>query len=112
MKRKFAAPLSNNKLSKHFGKAEYFKIIDTENKSIIGSTLLNAPEHEHGELPNWVAEKGITHIITGGIGQNAITRLQELNINIIYGVEEDEPEILVQKFLENNLNSGLNLCDH
>ncbi len=112
MKRKIAVPLSNNQLSKHFGRAEYFKIIDTENKSIIGTSLLKVPDLEHGTLPKWIADKGITHIISGGIGQKAMASLQELNIPLVYGAEVEELEILVEKFLENKLQSGLNLCDH
>lgn len=112
MKQKFAIPFTNEQLSNHFGKAEYFEIIDTENGSIISTTRIKAPLHEHGKLPTWIADKGVTHIISGGIGQKAMARLQELSIKLIYGVEPEDPEILVQKFLENKLQSGINLCDH
>lgn len=112
MKRKFAIPFSKNQLSKHFGKAEYFVFIDTENKSVITSKQIKTPDHEHGQLPKWISDQGATHIITGGIGHKAMARLQELNIELIYGVETEKPEILVQKFLGGNLQSGLNLCDH
>lgn len=112
MKQKIAIPITNQKLSNHFGHAEYFEIIDTDNGTIIATARLMAPVHEHGKLPKWIADKGVTHIITGGIGQKAIARLQELNITMIYGVENEEPEILVQKFLANKLQPGMNLCDH
>lgn len=112
MKQKIAIPLTNNQLSNHFGKAEYFKIIEIENNSIIDTMMIKAPPHEHGKLPQWIADQGITNIISGGIGQKAIARLEELNITLIYGVEPQESEILLQKFLENKLESGLNLCDH
>lgn len=112
MKQKIAIPISNEKISNHFGHAEYFEIFDTENNTIMSTTRIKAPAHEHGKLPLWIADKGVTHIMTGGIGQKAIARLQEFNINLIYGVEDEKPEILVQKFLENKLQPGMNLCDH
>lgn len=112
MKQKIAIPLTNNQLSNHFGKAEYFQIFETENNSIIDTMMIKAPPHEHGKLPQWIAEQGITNVISGGIGQKAIALLQESNITLIYGVEPEDPEILVQKFLDNKLESGLNLCDH
>ncbi len=69
IKQKFAIPFTNKQLSNHFGKAEYFEIIETENRSIISTTRLKTPVHEHGKLPTWIADKGVTHIISGGIGQ-------------------------------------------
>ncbi len=112
MKQKIAIPLTNNQLCSHFGKVEFFKIFEIENNSIITTSMIIAPPHEHGKLPQWIADQGITNIISGGIGQKAIALLHEHNITLIYGVEPNEPEILVQKFLENKLESGLNLCDH
>ena len=112
MKQKFALPYTNKKLSNHFGHAEYFEIIDTDQKAIISKDQIKAPVHEHGKLPKWIAELRVTHIIAGGIGHKASSLFKELNITIIYGVKAEESEILVQKYLENKLQSVLNLCDH
>lgn len=112
MKQKIAIPLTNNQLSNHFGKADHFKIFEIGNGAIQNITKRKAPPHEHGKLPQWIADEGITNIISGGIGQKAIARFQELNIKFVCGIESEEPEILVQKFLDNILASGLNLCDH
>jgi len=106
MKQKIAISTSNEKRSNHFGHAEYFEIFDTENDAIMSTTRIKAPAHEHGKLPLWIADKGVTHIITGGIGQKAIARLQELNITLIYGVEIDKLEILIQKFWKTNYHQG------
>lgn len=112
MKRKFAVPFTKGQLSNHFGHAEYFEIIETDKKEIISKTRIEAPAHEHGKLPKWVADLGTTHIITGGIGQKASNLLKEFNITVVYGVETEESEKLVQKYLKGKLQSGLNLCDH
>lgn len=112
MKRKFAIPLADDQLSKHFGKASDFAIIETDDDVIINTRRIKIPELEHGKRVQWILDQGITHIISFGIGQKAIDRFQELNIKIINGVDPEKPEILVQKFLENKLKSGINLCDH
>lgn len=112
MKQKFAIPLTNGQLSNHFGKADYFEIIDIQDGCIISNSRIESPLQEHGKLPEWITDKGVTHIIASGIGQKAITSLQARNIEIIYGVEPDKAEILVKKFLENKLKTSINLCDH
>ena len=112
MKTKFAVPLEEGLLCSHFGHCAQFAIIETEDGVIKGKDILVPPPHELGLLPNWLADKGVTHVIAGGMGQHAKNLFQQRDIEVFTGAEIKEPEKLVMDCLEGNLTSGGNTCDH
>jgi len=111
---KIAIPVGNGRLSMHFGHCESFALIDadTEGKIITGRSDLEAPPHEPGLLPRWLAEKGAQVIIAGGMGQRAQGLFEENGINVIVGAPSETPEWLVTRYLEGTLQTGANVCDH
>ncbi|MDZ7635392.1 MAG: NifB/NifX family molybdenum-iron cluster-binding protein [Bacteroidales bacterium] len=72
MKKRIAIPLEGGILCSHFGHCEQFAIVDAEGNTITEETLITPPPHEPGLLPGWLAEKGVTDVIAGGMGQRAI----------------------------------------
>ena len=110
---KFAIPIVNGRLSEHFGYCEEFAIIETNNKKIISEKYVaSPPDHHEGEYPQFLKNKGVNIIITGGIGQQAIDFFKKNNIKVYAGVNSDYPMILVENYLNNKLDKGFNLCDH
>jgi len=71
MKRPIAIPLENGILCSHFGHCQKFATINTSDNIIISEKIVTPPPHEPGLLPGWLAEKGVTDVIAGGIGQRA-----------------------------------------
>ena len=112
MKLKFAIPFTNNQVSDHFGHALEFCIIEVADRRILSQTRLTSPVHEHGVIPAWLNELGITHVFANGIGQKAIDLLTAYQIEVIWGVPDDAPELLVKAYLDSQLVPGVNLCDH
>jgi len=112
MKKRIAIPLENGILCSHFGHCQQFAIIDTENKSISGETLVTPPPHEPGLLPGWLAEKGVTDVIAGGMGQRAIDLFNNQKINVFVGAEIKSFKELANDLLNNSLAAGANYCDH
>jgi len=112
MKRRIAIPLEGNVLSTHFGGCEAFAFVDVENDEIINITILDAPTHEHGSYPRFVAEQNATDVIAGGMGANAISRFNEANINVFLGAPVDTPVKLVKDFIAGKLELNPNFCDH
>ncbi|MFP4469562.1 MAG: NifB/NifX family molybdenum-iron cluster-binding protein [Bacteroidales bacterium] len=110
--KKIAVPLQNNQLCSHFGHSENFAIYETDDSKIIGRQILTPPPHEPGSIPRWLHEQGVTDIIAGGIGQRAIQILLANSINVYVGVAPKAGEELVEDLLNNNLQAGVNLCDH
>ena len=112
MKRKIAIPLENGILCSHFGHCQQFAIIEAEDNSISGVDILTPPPHEPGLLPGWLAQKGVTDVIAGGMGQRAINLFNQQNINVFVGAEIKNHNELVDDLLNNRLRAGANYCDH
>ena len=111
---KVAIPMANGALCMHFGHCAKFAVLDldVENKKILKKEELDPPPHEPGLLPRWLAEKNVNMIIAGGMGQRAQSLFTTNNIQVIVGAPALSPEELVNAFMNNELRSGQNACDH
>jgi len=111
---RIAIPLTNGVLSAHFGHCEKFFIadVDREQKKIAAFRLLDAPEHEPGLLPRWLAGQGVTTIIAGGMGRRALDLFSRESITVVVGAPEKLPEQLVNDYLSGALQPGENACGH
>ena len=111
---KYAIPMSGGGVSAHFGHCEQFALIDVdeENKQILKKEFVKSPSHEPGLLPRWLAEKGVSLIIAGGMGIRAQDLFQQNKIGVIVGVAESDPEKAVVSYLNGILAAGNNICDH
>jgi ATP-binding protein involved in chromosome partitioning len=111
---RIAIPLSEGKLSMHFGHCERFALIDVDPaaKAVLKREDVEAPKHEPGLLPPWLAERGARVIIAGGMGQRARALFAEQGISVVIGASAEEPERLVAEYLAGTLQTGENICDH
>lgn len=111
---KIAMPLIADKISQHFGHSENFLIteVDKDAKKVISKQLLVPPEHEPGVLPRWLKELGVNCLITCGIGQRAVDLLKQSGVNVIAGIEPQDADTAINHFLNDELESGKNVCDH
>ena len=98
----------------HFGHCEQFALVDADpaSKTIAGVELLDAPDHQPGPLPRWLAERGAQVIIAGGMGQRAQLLFSEQGIAVVVGAPAGTPEELVRGYIEGTLRTGGNVCDH
>lgn len=112
MNRKIAIPTSHGKLDGHFGHCQQFTMLDVEDKKIKKISAVDAPPHQPGLLPPWLAERGATDIIAGGMGQRAIDLFNERGVNVFVGAPALTPEEVVNGFLDETLSFSANYCDH
>lgn len=112
MKKLIAVPTANKQLCAHFGHCQEFAVVETENQEIIKVEYLAPPVHEPGTYPRFLAGKGVSTIISGGMGMKAQEIFKQNKIEVFYGVGADTPENLVKSYLSNQLKDGDNLCDH
>jgi predicted Fe-Mo cluster-binding NifX family protein len=112
MVKRIAIPLENGLLCSHFGHCSQFAVIDAESTNIINEVLITPPPHEPGLLPAWLAEKGVTDVIAGGMGQRAINLFNQQKINVFVGANAKKPSELARELLHGTLVAGANLCDH
>lgn len=111
---RIAIPLAEGRLSPHFGHCGHFALVDVDPcaKVILGREDVEAPPHEPGLLPAWLAERGAEVIIAGGMGQRARSLFSGHGIIVVVGAPAREPECLVSDYLAGTLETGDNICDH
>ncbi len=109
-----AIPLDDGKLCPHFGHCSQFALVqvDPAAKTITGRRDIDAPPHEPGLLPNWLAERNVNLIICSGMGARAMELFAQKEIKVIAGAPPEMPEKLVSEYLAETLRSGSNSCDH
>jgi predicted Fe-Mo cluster-binding NifX family protein len=111
---KIAIPLAEGKLTMHFGHCASFALIEVDptQKKILKREDIDAPPHEPGLLPPWLAERGANVIIAGGMGQRAQELFAAQGIQVIVGASAETPESLITDYLAGTLQVGNNVCDH
>lgn len=111
---RIAIPLAEGKLAMHFGHCASFALVnvDTAAKKISNRKDVDAPPHQPGLLPPWLAEQGVTLVIAGGMGQRARDLFKARDIDVIVGAPAETPESVITKYLAQTLVTGDNACDH
>jgi predicted Fe-Mo cluster-binding NifX family protein len=111
---RIAIPIVEGKLSQHFGHCEAFALVDVDGDpgAIVESQTVDAPPHEPGLLPRWLAEKGTQTIIAGGMGTRAHDLFAEQGITVVVGAPRETPNYIVESYLAGLLETGDNACDH
>ncbi|HAJ26769.1 MAG TPA: ATPase [Syntrophus sp. (in: bacteria)] len=111
---RIAVPTVDGYLCPHFGHCSAFVLmdVDKENKTILKKESHEAPPHEPGLLPQWLAEKGADLIIAGGMGARAQDLFNQKGIGVLIGAPSETPEKIVNDYMSGALLCGQNLCDH
>ena len=111
---RIAIPVTDGKLSAHFGHCRQFAIIDvdTDTKDIKSHELVDSPGHEPGLLPNWLAGLHVELIIASGMGRRAQQLFAQSGIDVVVGAANDNPQELARQYLAGQLQTGQNICDH
>ena len=109
-----AIPIEENRLSVHFGHSQRFALIDvdTESKQVLARQDVDAPEHQPGVFPRWLAANGARLVIAGAMGTNAQHLLAQAGIRVLTGAAAETPENLVEAYLEGKLRLEQKICDH
>jgi len=109
-----AIPIDNNKLDLHFGHCKKFALIkiDPKTQKILSREDIQAPPHQPGLLPAWLAGLKVNIVIAGGMGQRAKELFEKQNITVLIGAPQISPEELVTQYLKGALKCGENCCDH
>jgi len=99
---KIAVASEGEMVTEHFGHCENFNIYETENNRIICFESVPNPGHKPGFLPNFLADLGVSVIISGGMGGGAIDIFAQRGIEVVTGASG-----LALKAAENYLNDKL-----
>ncbi|MBT3070725.1 NifB/NifX family molybdenum-iron cluster-binding protein [Rhodomicrobium sp. Az07] len=108
-----AIPLEDGKLAPHFGHCASFALIETDAANAVTERRdIDAPPHEPGLLPVWLAERGVTLVICGGMGARALDLFAQKGIEVVSGAPVDTPERLAAAYLHGQMETTANGCSH
>ena len=106
---KIAIASEGKMVTEHFGHCEGFIIFEAENGQITESETVPNPGHRPGFLPNFLNDKGVNVIISGGMGGGAIDIFNEKNIEVIVGASGDA-QAAAEAYLKGELESTGSVC--
>ncbi len=109
---KIAIPTNEGKLWPHFGKAPQVTIVSIEDGKVTQTQVMEAPEHEHGAMPRFIAAEGCTDVICGGLGQGAVQMLAQLGIEVHAGAPAISVDEVVRMYLDETIIYGDGSCHH
>ena len=107
--KRIAVANENGVVAQHFGHCQGFMIFDTENNQIVKSETIANPGHKPGFLPNFLNDRGVKVIISGGMGGGAIEIFNEKKIEVIVGASGDAKAV-VEAYLQGSLKSNGSVC--
>jgi len=98
---KIAIPLTNGKLSMHFGHCERIAFVDVSltEKKVVKQEETKAPAHKPELLPPWLAQRGANMIITRGMSRRSQSLFSQQGIQVVVGAPAETPERLVVVYL-------------
>ncbi|HPW53156.1 MAG TPA: NifB/NifX family molybdenum-iron cluster-binding protein [Erysipelotrichaceae bacterium] len=108
---KIAVASINGMVAEHFGHCEDFMVFDVENNEIVKSEVIENPGHRPGFLPNFLADRGVKVIISGGMGAGAINIFNARDVEVVVGALGDG-KTAVLDYLQGYLKSTGEVCQH
>jgi len=106
---KVAISTDGEYVSAHFGRCPAFTLVDIDGSTVLGRELVDNPGHQPAFLPGFLAEKGVSCIVAGGMGRRAEALFAEKGIQTLVGVSGRVDEV-VGKLISGTLEGGESLC--
>ena len=110
---KIAVPTKqNNQIDDHFGHCEFYTIFNlSEQGELIAETILESPKGCgcKSDIASVLSELGVKVMLAGGIGEGAIKKLAEAQIQVVRNCKGDVHD-LIQNYLSGNVIDGGQSC--
>ncbi|WP_434310790.1 NifB/NifX family molybdenum-iron cluster-binding protein [Hominifimenecus sp. rT4P-3] len=108
---KIAVTYEEGQVFQHFGHTEAFKVYEVEAGKVVSSEVIGTEGNGHGALAGFLAEKGVSVLICGGLGGGARMALAEAGIELYPGVS-GSADAAVEALLQGDLNFDPNTTCH
>ena len=108
---KVAIATDGDQVAPHFGRCECYTVAEIEGDQIVSREVVQTPGHEPGFLPGYLAQRGVTCVVCGGMGPRAQALLAQHKIEAISGVVGSVEQAL-GALLRGELEGGESLCEH
>lgn len=109
MMMRIAVAAEGKNVTEHFGHCVNFMLYDVENSKITKEESVDNPGHKPGFLPNFLADKGVKVIISGGMGQGAVDIFNERYVEVVTGASGDA-RTAAESYLKGELKSTGSVC--
>ncbi|MHA1681266.1 MAG: NifB/NifX family molybdenum-iron cluster-binding protein [Promethearchaeota archaeon] len=106
---KYSISTEGSNVAEHFGRCPQYTILDVENGSIVGKTIVDNPGHSTGMIPRFMDELGVNVMISGGMGRRAIEFFNQFGIQTILGVSGTVDDV-IEEITNGTLLGGESLC--
>jgi len=108
---KIAVAKDGDLVAEHFGHCREYAFFTVENGQITEEESLVSPAHAPGVIPGFLKENGADIVFSGGMGQGAIELFNNMGIEVFIGVCGNISDA-VKSYVDGDLQSGQNVCDH
>lgn len=106
---KIAVACMGEEVSMHFGHSEVFRVFEGTKDSFQETKIIHSPGHGKGSLPQLLIKEEVGVLITGGLGEGAMQKLEAGGIEVIRGAE-GPPAVAVNEYLLGTLQSRGEAC--
>jgi len=109
MKELIAIALEGEMISQHFGHTEQFCMVEKETGTVKKIGNISIQDGDCHSIPLFLQQHHVNRLVVGGIGQGAVERLQQANIEVICGAQGSLSSI-IEALEKDSLKSTDSLC--
>ena len=106
---RIAVASEGENVTEHFGHCEGFLIYDAENGEVLQEEMVANPGHKPGFLPNFLADRGVKVIISGGMGGGAVEIFNDRGVEVVVGAS-GLAKNAVKSYLKGELKTTGSVC--
>lgn len=108
---KIAVASEGKNVSGHFGHCSDFNIFTAEDGSIVMEDTVASPGHDYN-LIEFLNERGVNVIISGGMGAGAREKFDEKGIGIVTGAHGSAKDAVLDYLAGTLISDGSVCCKH
>lgn len=111
---KIALPTRGNTIDSHFGHCEFYTIFTVDNKEITNQETLPSPAGCgcKSNIASVLAEKGVSVMLAGNMGDGAVSVLKNAGIEVVRGCNGDVKEVALAWLSGSITDSGDSCHEH
>ncbi|MBP5445167.1 MAG: NifB/NifX family molybdenum-iron cluster-binding protein [Acholeplasmatales bacterium] len=100
---KVAITYDKGNVFQHFGKTEFFKIFEIDNKKIVNEYVIDNKGITHCALIDYLKGLNVNTLICGNLGYGAVSKLNEVGIKLYAGVTGNATSA-IEDYIKGSLN--------
>jgi predicted Fe-Mo cluster-binding NifX family protein len=108
---RYAIASDGVEVSPHFGRCQFYELVDVAEGAVIGRERMANPGHAPGQLPMLMQQRQVDYVVCGGAGPRAQGILNDIGIGLIVGVS-GTMEDAIAAIAAGDIESGEDTCHH